>query len=96
MTDWLIEGLVPAGALVTVADLDDPTPEELLAGGIDVVLLLHDTGDGAFRAGRPIRFSVHWRPGLPGELGCDPPAAFWVRFDAGRAGFVRVDEPEAA
>ena len=92
--DWLIEGLLPSGALATVADLDDPEPDELLASGLDVVLLLHDSGDQAFHSGAPILFEVRWRDGLvPGH---EPPPPFWVRFDLGRGGLVRVDEPKEA
>jgi hypothetical protein len=58
------------------------------------VLRLHDSSDEKFEAGAPVKFSVHWRPGLvPGR---EPPAPFLVRFDPRRGGFVRVDdEPEA-
>jgi hypothetical protein len=84
VTDWLIEGLIPAGAIVTIADLDDPTPEELLARGFDVVIYLH--GRGAMDGG-PVLQSVHWRDGLaPGH---EPPAPFWIQLVGGS--FERVD-----
>ena len=93
MTRWLVEGLLPAGATLTVTDLDDPDPDVLIARGYDVVLRLHDSGDEKCEAGVPILFTVHWRPGLvPGQ---EPPPAFWVRFDPTR-GLVRVNAPEAA
>jgi hypothetical protein len=56
------------------------------------VFVLHDRGDRLFEAGAPMLFEVVWRPGLvPGRR---PPAPFRVR--ATPAGFVRVEEPEAA
>lgn len=88
---WIIEGIVPAGAVVAITDLDDPPPDELIAGGVDVVLRLHDRGE--MSDDQPVLLSAHWRPGLwPGEK---PPAPIWVRHVAGR-GFVPVGEGEAA
>lgn len=83
---WLVDGLIPAGAIVAVADLDDPPPSALIAGGADVVMLLHDRGA---IGGEPVQLSVHWRPGLvPGH---QPPPPLWIRFTG--AGFVRVPNP---
>jgi hypothetical protein len=60
---------------MTIADLDDPPPDELIASGVDVVLRLH--GRGAM-TDRPVRLEVVWKPGLvPGE---DPPPAVWIRW----------------
>jgi hypothetical protein len=87
-TRWLIEGLVPAGAIVGIADAEDGTPQEILDQGFDVVLHLseHELTTG------PVLMTVLWRDGLvPGRR---PPAPFWVRFTG--HGFVRVDESEAA
>ena len=89
MTHWLVEGLIPTGATVAVADLDDPEPSELIAQGFDVVLYLHSRGamdDG------PVLLRAVWRPGLvPGQ---QPPAPFRVRLTP--AGFVRVDQEPPA
>jgi hypothetical protein len=85
MTRWLLERLIPAGVVVTVADLDDGPPDSLLESGLDVVLYLH--GRGAMRDG-PVLLSVHWRDGLvPGQ---SPPDPFWVRWD-GRE-FVQAEQ----
>lgn len=86
---WLIEGLIPAGVVFTVADLDDPPPDEIIAAGFDVVLYLHDRGaiDEL-----PVLLSVHWRPGL--MPGLEPPAPFWIRRSA--HGFEPVTEATAA
>jgi hypothetical protein len=90
--------LIPAGAIVAIADLDDPEPAELLRRGFDVVLYLY--GRGAMDDGSILLRAV-WRPGLvPGRR---PPAPFRVRLTP--AGFVRVgmraerryrEEPPAA
>lgn len=92
---WVLEGVLPTGVVAALSDLDDPSPRTLLENGFDAVLLFGDRGDRAIRFGKKIVLSVHWRPGLAGEVGCDPPAPFYVRFDAARPGFVRVDGPEA-
>ena len=94
VTDWLVEGLLPAGALATISDADDGDPYELLAQGVDVVIHL-GSRDPQMLAGDPFLLSVFWRDGLVD--GCQPPPPFWVRFDAAAGGFVRVvEEPEAA
>jgi hypothetical protein len=86
---WLVDGLVPRGALVAIADVSDGTPEDVLARGYDVVMHL-----GAVQLGvAPVLLTVVWRPGL--VPGCQPPAPFWVAFVPG-AGLVRVDAPEGA
>jgi hypothetical protein len=58
---WLIEGLIPAGAVVGIADLGDGSPEDILALGFDVVIYLH--GRGEMDDG-PVLLDVRWRPGL--------------------------------
>jgi hypothetical protein len=88
VTRWLVEGLIPAGAIVTFADLDDPPPQELLARGIDVVLYVHDRGPASER---PVLFSCHWREGLvPGH---EPPKPFWIKRVGD--GYVRIEEAAA-
>jgi hypothetical protein len=85
---WLIEGLIPAGAIVGICDAEDGTPDEILAQGYDVVMHLSEHNLVA----HPVLMTVLWRDGLvPGHK---PPAPFWVRFTG--SGFVRVDESEAA
>src|SRR5438132_629150 len=74
-TQWLVEGLIPRGAIVAIADLDDGSPEHILADGcFDVVLYLHDRGAMDTRT---VLFSAHWRDGL--VPGWEPPAPFWIR-----------------
>lgn len=85
MPSWLVRDMIPAGAIVMVADLDDPAPDALLRRGADVVIRLH--GRGAMDDA-PVQVRVHWRPALvPGH---HPPTPFWIRFD-GRE-FVRVEK----
>jgi len=86
---WVIRGLIPAGAIVAVTDLDDPPPDELIAAGVDVVLRLHASGA---MTEAPVLLEAVWRPGLVPAL--EPPAPFWVQ----RLGddIVRVDEGLAA
>lgn len=86
---WLVEGLIPAGAIAALADLDDPSPSTLLAAGFDVVLRLHARGE---MTGGPVLLSCHWRRGL--VPGCEPPEPSWIR--QGPEGFVNVDTGEAA
>lgn len=88
---WVIERVLPTGAIAALCDLDDPPSATLLENGFDVVL--HLAGRGAM-TDRPVLFTACWREGLvPGRV---PPAPFWVRFDRASLNFVRVDEPEAA
>lgn len=89
--EWVIDGVVPAGVIAALADLDDPSPATLLENGFDVVLRMHARGamDDA-----PVLFSTHWRDGL--LPGVEPPAPFWVRFDPARGGFVRVEDDHDA
>jgi hypothetical protein len=90
MTRWLVENLIPEGALVAITDLDDPEPDKLIRQGIDVVIFLHERG--AISA-MPVLLSVHWRAGLaPGH---EPPEPFWIRRSGG-FGFERVEEATAA
>jgi hypothetical protein len=86
VSDWLVEGLIPTGALVTVADVDDGTPEDVLTQGWDVVIHLgrRELDD------EPVLLTVLWRDGLvPGH---EPPAPFWIRLDRERGTIVPVDE----
>jgi hypothetical protein len=86
--EWIVKGLIPAGAVVAIADLDDPSPDEILAAGCDVVLLLHDRGA---IDDRPVLFEVRWRPGLmPGHK---PPDPFCIRRNGD--GFAPVREEAA-
>jgi hypothetical protein len=87
VTGWLVDGLIPAGALVTIVDCDDGTPQDALARGFDVVIHL-----GRSRLDdEPTLVTVFWRDGLvPGR---EPPAPFWIRFDRERQTFVRVERP---
>jgi hypothetical protein len=89
VTRWLVEGLIPKGAVVAVTDLDDPEPAELIRRGVDVVLFLH--GRGAMREA-PVLLAVHWRAGLVPEH--EPPKPFWIR--PGSKGFEPVPEETAA
>lgn len=82
--EWLFEGLVPRGAIVAIADVEDGTPEQVLARGHDVVLHLSKRE----LTHEPVLMTVVWRDGLaPGHR---PPDPFWLRFDGTR--FVRCDE----
>ena len=86
---WLLEGLIPAGATVTITDDDDPDPLYLMVQcGFDVVLRLH--GRGAMDT-EPVLLSTHWRHGL--VAGHHPPAPMWIRFNG--HGFERVTEGTA-
>jgi hypothetical protein len=88
--EWVIDGVLPTGALAALADLDDPSPQTLLENGFDVVLRLHGRG---VMDDRPILFSVHWREGL--VPGVEPPAPYRIKFDPERMDFVPVDEAAA-
>jgi hypothetical protein len=86
---WLVEHLVPCGAILAFADPDDPRVEVAFAGGADVVILLH--GRGEMDDG-PVLFEPHWQPGLiSGWIALAP---FWIRRVGD--GSVRVDEGVAA
>lgn len=79
MTRWLLEGAIPAGAIVGITDLDDPEPAELIARGFDVVMRLHGRGE---MLDGPVLLSWHWREGLvPGH---EPPAPIWIRREPGQ------------
>jgi hypothetical protein len=85
--DWLLENLVPAGALVTIMDSGDGDPQAALDAGFDAVLYLH-SADPETLNGRPFLFEVRWREGLvPGRR---PPPPFWLRWSG--SGFERVAE----
>jgi hypothetical protein len=88
VTDWLLEGMIPAGAIVVLLDDDDEIdPQAAIKGGADVVIYLH-SADPETLNGRPFLFEVRWRDGLvPGRC---PPVPVWCRW-TGR-GFVRVEE----
>lgn len=86
---WALDGLIPAGTLAALADLDDPSPAALLDGGFDVVLLLELRGAPVL--GEPVRVRAYYAA----RLGLEPPAPFWVRFERG-GGLARVDQMEAA
>jgi hypothetical protein len=87
VTRWLIEGLVPAGALVTITDADDGDPQAMIDAGFDAVLHL-GAADPATLSGEPFLFTVLWREALvPGR---QPPSPFWVRWTG--SGLVRVEE----
>jgi hypothetical protein len=86
---WVIEGLVPAGSIVTASDLDDPEPEAYFEQGFDVVLKLHDRGP---LGDEPVLLEPRWRPGLLGDQ--PPPPPFWIQEINGR--IVRVEEGAAA
>jgi hypothetical protein len=85
--NWLLEGMVPAGAIVAIMDADDGDPQALLDNGFDAVLHIGGS-DPDTLSGAPFLFSVFWREGLvPGRR---PPQPFWMRWTG--AGFVRVEE----
>lgn len=86
---WLIEGVAPSGAVIAIVDLDDPPADELLANGVDVVLMLHDRGT---MTRKPVLLEVRWRNGL--VPGCDPPEPFWITRTS--RGFVRLAEGVAS
>jgi hypothetical protein len=85
MAKWLMEGLIPAGTVATIADKSDGTPEEVLARGFDVVI--HFDADEGAPITKPALVTVLWRDGLVDDA--EPPAPFWVRFTG--AGFERLD-----
>lgn len=75
MTEWLVEGLIPRGAIVAIADLDDPPPEALIERGNDVVL--HLAARGRAVAGSEVLLTTYFHE----RLGLTPPEPFLVRFD---------------
>jgi hypothetical protein len=86
MTDWVLDGVLPVGAILLVADPTDGTPEEVLAcTGADVVVHFGRTELDE----EPVLVTVAWREGLvPGQR---PPAPYWIRFDPERFDFVPVE-----
>jgi hypothetical protein len=79
--------VIPAGAVATITDLDDPPADELHAAGVDVVMLYRDCGG---LGPDPVRVEVSWRPGLvPGH---EPPAPFWIRWNPRTGTFDRLPE----
>jgi hypothetical protein len=85
--NWLIQDMVPTGAIVTIMDEGDGPAQAALNAGFDAVLYLH-SADPETLNGKPFLFEVLWRDGLvPGRRS---PAAFWVRWTG--SGFERVEE----
>jgi hypothetical protein len=79
MTDWLVQGLIPAGGLVVIAE-DHPAPDELIRQGFDVVLRMHGRGampeEGVvLNAGTRTRFKLWHRddPARPLDLNAVDP-----------------------
>ncbi len=86
---WVIDGLIPSGAIAAVADLDDPPPRTLLEAGFDVVIRLHDRGE---MSDGPVLLTCHWRRDLvPGR---EPPEPCWTRQEPD--GWINVETGEAA
>ena len=75
---WVLDEILPAGTRVELACLDDDVAA-MLAGGADIVLLLHCRGD--LGAG-PVLAELRWRPGfLPGSR---RPGPIWISPAASR------------
>jgi hypothetical protein len=83
---WFLEGLIPTGVVAAIADLDDPSPQTLLDGGIDAVLLLEQ--HGTLPVGEHPVISVHFHP----RLGLTAPPRFRVRLT--KTGLKAVAEEE--
>ena len=82
---WVLDGLIPTGGIVALADLDDPSPKTLLDNGFDAVVQLQARGEALI--GARVRVAVY----RADRLGVEPVTPFWVVFDPARGGFVAVD-----
>ena len=65
---WAAGGVIPTGAIVAIADLDDPSPATLLANGFDAVQLLEIRGLPAGRFRVSVRLHPRLRPRGAGSV----------------------------